>query len=93
MEFEFNAEKSASNKNKHGIDFLEAQALWRDGAYLDLDARSDNEHRFARIGRIGGMLWVAIYTLRGRSIRIISVRRAHDTERRRYEDHFRPGIR
>jgi uncharacterized DUF497 family protein len=27
MEFEFNAEKSASNKTKHGIDFVEAQAL------------------------------------------------------------------
>ena len=31
MEFEFDPAKSAANKDKHGIDFVEAQALWLDG--------------------------------------------------------------
>lgn len=30
MEFEFDERKSAANKAKHGIDFVEAQALWLD---------------------------------------------------------------
>ena len=30
MNFEFDPEKSAGNKAKHGIDFEEAQALWKD---------------------------------------------------------------
>ena len=30
MEFEFDPEKSLANKLKHGIDFDEAQELWRD---------------------------------------------------------------
>jgi len=30
MDFEFNSEKSQSNKEKHGIDFTQAQALWDD---------------------------------------------------------------
>eukprot|EP01036_Dinobryon_divergens_P001263 gene1263-1646_t len=30
MRFEFDPLKSASNKAKHGIDFVEAQALWQD---------------------------------------------------------------
>ena len=30
MMFEFDPEKSAANKRKHGIDFREAQALWGD---------------------------------------------------------------
>ena len=34
MEFEFDPEKSASNKDKHGIDFIEAQALWQDGGAI-----------------------------------------------------------
>jgi hypothetical protein len=30
MKFEFDPNKSASNKIKHGIDFEEAQKLWLD---------------------------------------------------------------
>lgn len=30
MHFEYDQQKSASNKEKHGIDFEEAQALWDD---------------------------------------------------------------
>ena len=30
MEFEFDSVKSASNLRKHGIDFVDAQALWQD---------------------------------------------------------------
>ena len=29
MDFEFDPRKSEINKTKHGIDFVEAQALWR----------------------------------------------------------------
>jgi hypothetical protein len=30
MQFEFDEAKSQGNKAKHGIDFIEAQALWLD---------------------------------------------------------------
>ena len=29
MQFEFDPAKSAANRDKHGIDFVEAQGLWR----------------------------------------------------------------
>lgn len=29
IEFEFNQDKSQANKDKHGIDFVAAQALWK----------------------------------------------------------------
>jgi uncharacterized DUF497 family protein len=35
MRFEFDAAKSAANKLKHGIDFVEAQALWADPDRLE----------------------------------------------------------
>ncbi len=82
MEFEFDPAKSASNKEKHGIDLVEAQALWRDGG-LELvlsKARLTSEERFLAIGRIEGKHWTAICTLRGQAIRIISVRRARKEE-------------
>ena len=30
VEFEFDATKSAANRAKHGIDFVEAQSIWND---------------------------------------------------------------
>src|SRR5436190_5916337 len=53
FEFEFNLEKSAGNKAKHGIDFVEAQAIWIDADRLEIPARSLDEPRYQVIGRIG----------------------------------------
>lgn len=52
--FEYDEAKSAANKAKHGIDFLEAQNLWLDGDLLRLNARSDDEPRVLFIGMIDG---------------------------------------
>ena len=41
MEFEFDERKSRANKVKHGIDFVEAQALWLDEALVEIPARSE----------------------------------------------------
>lgn len=87
MEFEFDPAKSASNKDKHGIDFVEAHALWLDGGLevvLSKD-RLTSEVRFLAIGRINRKHWTAICTLRGEAIRIISVRRARKEEVGYYE--------
>jgi uncharacterized DUF497 family protein len=87
MEFEFDPAKSAANKDKHGIDFVEAQALWADdGLEVVLSkSRMTDEERFLAIGRIAGKHWTAICTLRGETIRIISVRRARKEEVGYYE--------
>ena len=86
MEFEFDSAKSAMNKQKHGIDFLEAQALWNDPNALGLPARIDAEHRMAVVGKIGEQHWTAVITYRGDNIRIISVRRARREEIVIYEE-------
>ncbi|MEZ5798821.1 MAG: BrnT family toxin [Paracoccaceae bacterium] len=80
MEFEFDPAKSAANKTKHGIDFVEAQALWQDDGLVDAPVVSEGEPRFLVIGRIGSRHWTAVCTLRGAAVRIISVRRARKTE-------------
>jgi len=85
MEFEFDPAKSERNKEKHGIDFLEAQALWEDSNRVEFPARSDDEDRFAVIAQMNRKLWVAFYTPRENRIRIISVRRARTNERPLYE--------
>lgn len=84
--FEFDPESSASNKKKHGIDFVEAQALWNDPDLIEVPARTTDEPRFVVVGRIGRRHWSGIVTSREGRIRIISVRRARDEEIAIYED-------
>ena len=85
MRFEFDRSKSAANKVKDGIDFVEAQPLWGDPDRLETPARTADEPRFQVIGVIGDTLWSAFVTYRREVIRIISVRRARAEEKRRYE--------
>lgn len=84
MPFEFDSEKSAANKAKHGIDFIEAQEIWTDTNRLEIPARSLDEPRHQVIGRIGEKTWSAFITYRNEKIRIISVRRARADEEARY---------
>jgi uncharacterized DUF497 family protein len=85
MEFEFDPEKSAENKKKHGIDFDEAQDLWLDSALVEIPARVTDEPRWLLIGRINGKHWSAVITRRDENIRLISVRRSRDDEVNIYE--------
>jgi len=85
MEFEYDEEKSRKNKEKHGIDFIEAQILWEDGERVEIPARTDDEERTLVIGRIGGKHWSAVITYRNEKTRIISVRRSRSEEIHIYE--------
>ncbi|MCB0202428.1 MAG: BrnT family toxin [Caldilineae bacterium] len=85
MKFEFDPNKSQSNRQKHGIDFVEAQALWDDEDRIIYPARTIDEERFILVGLIGEKHWSAIYTLRDENIRIISVRRSREEEVTLYE--------
>lgn len=83
--FEFDPKKSVSNLKKHGIDFDEAQAIWQDIDFIEVQAKSDDEPRFLVVGKIDGKHWSAIVTYRSDKIRIISVRRSRETEVELYE--------
>ena len=85
MEFEFDQEKSQTNQQKHGIDFIEAQLLWLDDMLLEIPARTTDEPRFLIIGKIGNQHWSAVITYRQDRIRIISVRRSRKEEVEIYE--------
>lgn len=84
-EFEFDPAKSAANRLKHGIDFEEAQELWEDERRLEIPVRvQDGEERWALIAMFWAKVWTAIFTWRGRNVRIISVRRARQEEEALY---------
>lgn len=84
--FEYDPNKSQANKEKHGIDFDEAQSLWLDEDRVYFPAQSDTEDRNALIAKKEVKVWVAFYTMRGTAIRLISVRRARKNEEKTYYD-------
>ena len=85
MEFEFDSNKSRSNKKKHEIDFVETQVLWDDPDLIEIPARTSDEPRFVVIGKISGKYWSAVITYRDEKIRIISVRQSRKEEIDIYE--------
>ena len=85
ISFEFDPAKSETNRTKHGIDFVEAQDLWRDPMLMEIPVRTDDEARYLMIGLIDGKHWSAVITYRGTNVRLISVRRARTEEVEIYE--------
>lgn len=84
-EFEFDEAKSQANMDKHGIDFIDAQGLWKDPYLLEIRAKTEDEPRFLLIGLIGEKHWSAVVTYRDARIRLISVRRSRKKEVELYE--------
>ena len=85
MGFEYDQQKSARNKRKHGIDFDEAKALWDDPEFVEIPAKATDEPRALVVGRIGDKHWSAVITRRSVNIRLISVRRSRKEEVEIYE--------
>jgi len=86
MDFEWDAAKNRSNRERHGISFDEAKKLFTgDDDYLEIyDAdHSYDEDRFIAIGPIQRGLVLVVFTERlEETIRIISARWATNSETR-----------
>jgi uncharacterized DUF497 family protein len=84
VEFEWDEAKRAANIAKHDIDFEAAKRfVWTDA--LIRPSPRGGEMRYTATGYLDQHLHRVIFTMRGRRVRIISLRKAHRTERREYE--------
>ena len=89
MHFEWDLNKAAANKRKHGVSFEEATSSLRDpfSATAHDPDHSIDEVRFISYGvSSSGRLLMVSHTERGNAIRIISARLATKTEREIYEE-------
>ena len=89
FEFEWDEEKATSNLKKHGISFEEGATIFNDPeiATISDPDHSRDEERFISIGvSVQKRLLVIIHTFREERIRIISCRKATNTERKTYEN-------
>jgi uncharacterized DUF497 family protein len=87
--FEWDQRKAARNQTKHGVSFDEARSVFGDPLLLlisDPD-HSEDEERFIAIGesREKRLLIVVASELNQDWIRLISARKATNTERSTYE--------
>ena len=93
LRFEWDPRKDATNRQKHGVSFEEAQTVFFDerGLILADPQHSGEEDRFILIGLSSGTrILVVVHCYRkGREvIRIISARRASRRESRQYAERW-----
>jgi uncharacterized DUF497 family protein len=67
---EWNEEKAASNRRKHGVDFDEAVEIFYGTSLLRRSDRNDEE-RWLAIGETEGRIVTVVFTWRGDALRII----------------------
>ena len=88
MQFEWDANKAKANIQEHGILFDDAAFVFADEQRIEwFDNRQDyGEDRFNTVGMVFGVLLCVCYTMRnrGKTIRIISARKAYGNEKRNY---------
>lgn len=85
MEFEWDPAKRLANLAKHGLDFEDVVAFDWVGAVVQVDSRKDyGEVRYRTWGLYAGRMYSVAFTRKGKTIRIISFRKANPTEVKRY---------
>ncbi len=94
MIFEWDEAKNRSNIRKHGLDFAEAEEVFRGALIVEPDTREDyGERRWRGIGTVRGRTVAVIFTEPTlETIRIISLRRADYEERQEYEKAIEDGL-
>lgn len=89
MRFEWDVNKAKSNLNKHDISLEEAQTVFKDDLSITVSDpdHSGDEERLITVGQSSEKrLLVVIHTERGKTIRLISARKANRAEHKKYEE-------
>jgi uncharacterized DUF497 family protein len=83
----WDGKKAEANRQKHGVDFADAATVLDDELALTLREDDLLEPRRVTIGRDAReRVLVIVYAWRGRSVRLISARRATRREKRTYQE-------
>jgi len=90
VDCEFDPDKDAANRDKHGVPLGFGARVFEDGNVLIVPTirQADEEERFKAIGMIEERLWTAVHVYRGEMVRFISVRRSNAGEQRAYDSDF-----
>lgn len=85
--YEWDTKKSEENLSKRGLNFADAEIVFSNPHLTFEDTRFDyGEPRFITFGLLEGRIIVIAHTPRGKKIRIISMRKANDREKKIYKE-------
>jgi uncharacterized DUF497 family protein len=86
VEITYDAEKHALTLAHRGLDFEDTPQVFAGPALTIEDDRQDyGETRYQTLGLLNGRLVMVVWTPRGAARHIISMRKANDRERKKYE--------
>jgi uncharacterized DUF497 family protein len=76
--------KRQANVAKHKLDLLRGTELFDGRPNFAYSSRRGEEDRSVTVGVVGGELVALVWTRRGAAVRLISLRKARDGEKRTY---------
>lgn len=88
MIFEWDPAKRTANLAKHGLDLTVGAALFDGRMVYTYPSPRAEEPRWVTIGRIEEILVALVWTDRGGTARLISLRRARNAEKSAYHARF-----
>lgn len=87
MKTEWDQDKRDKTLQERGLDFAHVEEADWDAALTEQDSRFDYpEDRFISLVPIHGRLCVVAWCVRGDALRVISLRKANERERKRYDE-------
>lgn len=85
MEFEWDENKRAINLLKQGLDFPDTPSVLAGPCIFEPTHAGTDEARMRAIGQLGRFYVLLVFTMRDDVVRVISLRRARDGERRKHQ--------
>lgn len=84
--YEWDETKRNLNLTKHALDFRDIVDLeWDTALFLPDRPKDYGEERYIAVGRLRGRVVIVVFSPKGEKLRIISLRKANERERRIYE--------
>ena len=90
MKIEYDPAKNERKLRERGLSFERAEDFdFATALYIEDDRHNYGEQRIRAFGYIENCLYALVYTVRGETLRVISLRRANAREVSRYEEQTR----
>ena len=88
MKFEWREEKRQKTLQERGLDFAKAFEFFDGRPVIHQPTPRDGEDRWKSIAQFDGKLFTVVWMWRDDVMRIISMRRSHEQEERKYRAAF-----
>lgn len=88
MHFEWDENKRKANLEKHGLDLMDGIRLFDGRPVYSYPSQRGDENRFVSVGILEDEFVAIVWTERDAGIRLISLRRVRDVEKREYYARF-----